>query len=436
MKYSFLLAILSSLIIFSCKTVEPTVVKSSQKEITSLSLTGIANATSTFDQATNTYTFTVPNGTNIKTLAFTFSLPTGATSIPTSGSTQDFTNPVTYTITAEDGSKQSIKVVIVVQAAPKSSDKKILTLAFNSLNPIITATIDETNKKITATVPANTDLTTLIPTITSSPKSTISPNTGVAQNFTNSVNYTITAEDGSTQVYAVTIIKEVVVSNNLPKSFSYLFDNKRFPEILTWLQGGVLVKREVNLSAYQDVSIRNYIEAIFRDKDGYIVKTTRTYENGFISVTDYVYSSDKKIVTEKEGINTNFIYTYDDRNLLTQMQSVAGGSSKTLLTWEKNNNYVNQIVDDKGTNSAKVNSWSNLENPLWQYAKSFQFFIANAGAESSDILLLFLSEKIPSSYTKDSVLSTVTTTLDSQKRVTGIKVTRAGIIVQDINIVY
>jgi Domain of unknown function (DUF5018) len=207
MKHKLLLAILSSLIIFSCKTVEPTATKSSQKEVTALTLTGITNATSTFDQATNTYTFTVSNGTNVKALAFTFTLPTGATSIPTSGSTQDFTNPVTYTVTAEDGSKQSIKVVIVVQAAPKSSEKKILTFSFNSLNPIVTATIDEVNKKITATVPANTDLTTLIPTITFSAKSTLSPNTGVAQNFTNSVNYTITAEDGNKQAYSVTIIK-------------------------------------------------------------------------------------------------------------------------------------------------------------------------------------------------------------------------------------
>jgi outer membrane protein assembly factor BamB len=138
MKHKLLLAILSSLIIFSCKTVEPTITKSSQKEVTALSLTGIANATSIFDQATNTYTFTVPNGTNIKALAFTFTLPTGATSVPASGSTQDFTNPVIYMITAEDGSKQSIKVILVITSSSTTNDKDILVFgtgvdSFNGL---------------------------------------------------------------------------------------------------------------------------------------------------------------------------------------------------------------------------------------------------------------------------------------------------------------
>jgi hypothetical protein len=426
MKHTFLLTVLSSLIFFSCKTVEPTVVKSSQKEVTDLTLTGIANVTSTFDQATNTYTFTVPTGTNIKALAFTFTLPTGATSIPTSGSTQDFTNPITYAITAEDGSKQSIKVSIVVQAAPKSSEKKMLTFSLNVLNPVVTATIDEVNKKITATVPANTNLTSLIPTITSSPKSTVSPVTGVAQNFTNSVNYTITAEDGSTQVYSVTILKEVVVSNNLPKSFSLLSDDQKTNITLTWNQGIVVNQILENTSLQYKVS-----QEIVRDKDGYIIK--KVTGSDFV---EYLYSSNKKTITQKQGTFTNYVFNYDDKSLLTQSQFGTGSSGKTFLTWEKNNNCVNRVVDDKGGNLTTINSWSSLENPLWQYAKSTQFFVADGGVSSLDVWLLFLSDKVPNSYIKDSILSIVTTTLDSQKRVIGIKVTRAGAIVQDISVVY
>lgn len=431
--YYFLVSIiLSVFVILSCKTVENAIPKSSQKEVTSLVLSGIANATSVFDQATGTYTFTVPTGTNIKALALTFSLPTGAKSVPASGSTQDFTNPVTYTITAEDGTIQTVKVVIVVQAAPKSSEKKIFIFTFNSLNPIITATIDETNKKITATVPANSDLTTLTPTITYSAKSTITPNTGIAQNFTNSVNYTVTAEDGTTQVYAVTIVKEVLVSNNLPKSISLLYELKtKSTFTFTWKQG-VVVNQIIALGTNEGNN-----EEIVRDKDGYIIKliivTTTTNKP---QTLDYVYSSDKKIITQKSAEFTNYVYNYDDRNLLTQTQFGTGSSGKTLLTWDKNNNYVNRVVDDKGGNLTTINSWSNLENPLWQYAKSIQFFIADEGVRTLDSWLLFLSEKVPNSYTKDSVLSTVTTTLDSQKRVTGMKVTRAGVVVQDINIVY
>lgn len=197
------------LFIISCKTSEPVVdvVKSSQKEVTALTLGNISGATSTFDASTNTHTFSVPSGTNVKALALTFTLPNGATSSPASGSVQDFTNPVSYTITAEDGTKQVIKIAVNVQATPRSSEKQILEFSFNALNPVVKANIDQTSRKITATVTASTDLTKLIPTIITSPKATVSPASGAVQNFSNKVIYDITAEDGSIQGYDVIITK-------------------------------------------------------------------------------------------------------------------------------------------------------------------------------------------------------------------------------------
>lgn len=201
----------------SCKTLEPVVdvVKSSQKEITALTLGNISGATSTFDASTNTYIFSVPSGTNVKALALTFTLPNGATSSPASGSIQDFTNPVSYTITAEDGTKQVIKVVVNVQTAPKSSEKQILEFSFNALSPVVKANIDQTSRKITAVVPASTDLTKLIPSIILSPKATISPASGLVQNFSNTTVYEVTAEDGSKVKYEV-IVSKISNSADLP----------------------------------------------------------------------------------------------------------------------------------------------------------------------------------------------------------------------------
>jgi len=55
-------------------------------------------------------------------------------------------------------------------------------------------------------VPSGTDVTKLTPTISIPAAATISPKSGVAENFTNPVAYTVTAQDGSAQNYIVTVI--------------------------------------------------------------------------------------------------------------------------------------------------------------------------------------------------------------------------------------
>ena len=95
----------------------------------------------------------------------------------------------------------------------KSSAKDILGFEFSALTPVVKATIDATTKTITATVPASTDVTKLAPAISLPSKATVSPGSGVAQDFSKVVAYTVTAEDGSTQVYSVTVSKTPATSS-------------------------------------------------------------------------------------------------------------------------------------------------------------------------------------------------------------------------------
>ncbi|MDF7818745.1 PQQ-binding-like beta-propeller repeat protein [Runella sp. MFBS21] len=88
----------------------------------------------------------------------------------------------------------------------KSSAKAITKFTFAALNLAVDATISGTT--LSATVPAATDITKLVPTITVSDKATVSPASGAAQDFSKSVTYTVTAEDGSTQAYTVSVDKE------------------------------------------------------------------------------------------------------------------------------------------------------------------------------------------------------------------------------------
>jgi hypothetical protein len=86
-----------------------------------------------------------------------------------------------------------------------SSAKAITAFVFNGLTPAVTGTINETDKTIAATVPAGTSRTALVPTITVSANATVSPLSGVATDFTSPVTYTVTAHDGTTQAYTVTV---------------------------------------------------------------------------------------------------------------------------------------------------------------------------------------------------------------------------------------
>ena len=117
---------------------------------------------------------------------------------PGSGVSKDFTSAQTYTVTAEDGSTKPYTVTVTI--APASSAKDVLTCNFGALGP---ATIAGSN--IMLTVALNQDVTSLAPTFTLSPLATLSPASGSSQNFTSAVTYTVTAQNGSTQVYSVAV---------------------------------------------------------------------------------------------------------------------------------------------------------------------------------------------------------------------------------------
>jgi hypothetical protein len=86
-----------------------------------------------------------------------------------------------------------------------SSEKEISEMVFKSSdNPFLHADIKAiiNSDTIKAGLPEGTSLNSLIPTISFSGKG-ISPDGGVAQNFTKPVTYTITAEDGSIKNYTL-----------------------------------------------------------------------------------------------------------------------------------------------------------------------------------------------------------------------------------------
>ncbi len=91
---------------------------------------------------------------------------------------------------------------------PKLSDAKEITsfvflLTNNPIEINVVATIDDENKTITAAMPPGTNITGLLPEVKISELSTIDRDT--AQDFTEPLEYILTAEDGSKVTYTITI---------------------------------------------------------------------------------------------------------------------------------------------------------------------------------------------------------------------------------------
>jgi hypothetical protein len=174
----------------------------------------------TIDEGAKTISAEVPNGTDLTSLSPTIVISDKATISPASGASQDFTNPVTFTVTAEDGSSVGYIVTITVESS-LSSAKAITDFMVDG----ITGTIDEAAKTIAVVVPTGTDLTSLSPTITISAFAAVNPASGAAQDFTDPVVYTVTAEDGTSVGYTVTLTEPCVSDDSI---YEFTYDGKMY----------------------------------------------------------------------------------------------------------------------------------------------------------------------------------------------------------------
>jgi hypothetical protein len=176
---------------------------SSEKNITALSINGVTgniNGTA--------ITVTLPYGTNVSSLTPVVT-HTGASYSPTTA--QNFSSQRTYTVTAADGSQKSYTVTVVVNPAPPSSAKAITSFSLEFIpqytephEPFI-GVINETYHAINFYIDSLYMYHAFIPTIEHTGAS-ISDSGSVTQgNFYLPQGYTVYAEDGSSQLYTVTV---------------------------------------------------------------------------------------------------------------------------------------------------------------------------------------------------------------------------------------
>ncbi|MBU2997458.1 DUF5018 domain-containing protein [Cellulophaga baltica] len=178
---------------------------STTNSITQFTIDGVEGTITDTDIA-----LTLPAGTDVSALTPTI-VHTGETISPASGVAQDFTDPVIYTVTAEDSSTQ--EYTVTVTSPTLSTTNSITQFTIHGVDGTITGT------DIALTLPAGTDVSALTPTIVHTGE-TISPASGTAQDFTDTVVYSVTAKDSSTQEYTVTVTSPTLNTTNSITQFT------------------------------------------------------------------------------------------------------------------------------------------------------------------------------------------------------------------------
>ncbi len=180
-------------------------------------------------------------------------------------------------------------------------------------------------------MPIGSELTNLTPTITVSERAGILPESEVEQNFTNPLNYTVTAEDGTQRIYHVTVGVFPVVSYS--------------PYELNRLGAGDLYKED--LFTVSNIEPRNYNYKITLgsyDREGMAMVPGATFDISLVTSNSTNDGSDQIVNS-------------------TDSTSIADGDVSLSLSIE-GTQYFNQIINKEQYSLKTANDVQGIQHDL------------------------------------------------------------------------
>lgn len=197
----------------------------------------------TIDNSTNQIVINgVPSNADVTALVPNITLSEGTTGcIPLAGQAQDFSSPVKYTVTgvAAGLTARTYTVTVVKNGTPVDPGETTSAAITEFVIQGYQGVINNSAGTIVVTMPIDTDVTALIPTITTSGGASVYPLSGSAVNLSAPVTYTVTNSLGS-RTYTVSVVLERTISdqlwdalenNNTIKDQQYSYDH-------SYLSGG------------------------------------------------------------------------------------------------------------------------------------------------------------------------------------------------------
>ena len=324
---------------------------STSKAITAFYLYGVVG---TIDETAKTIDVTMPYGTKRKSLVAMFrttgkSVTVDSTPQVSEKTPNDFSSPVDYTVTAEDGSSVIYTVTVIETLTPKPRAFTAFSLTRDSVT--VVGTINETEKKISVRMPSGTNLTALVATFTTAGATVyVGSNeqfSGVtANNFTKPVVYTVTAA-GSSTTYTVKVNDYVETKREYDSHndgtidtvyyYSYYADGRKAKDEIDSNNDGTIDNviiygydsksniTQVEYDAEYDANNNGTIDYVYYHTYNANDKIEKTefdlYNDGTIDAVDYyTYVAGKKTKAEFDSHNDGTIdnvhyYTYIAGNM-------------------------------------------------------------------------------------------------------------------------
>ncbi len=227
---------------------------------------------------------------------------------------------------------------------PKSSSKDIVTFELATLNPKVTATVDNNQATITFSLPFRTDATKLKPTIRISDKATISPASDTEVDMSKPLSYTVTAEDGSTKAFKIVAQPEVrLMFYNANKGTSQITDNKTLASI----------SNNTLADGWTDIVGIGTTQVLFYDE-----------KTGKVTVADNLsFTKNNDFIIEPGLYNATYL-----------------GSNSILFLGKTNNGlYFKDMLLQKVLNFPSISSESVISNALGTAKETFLFYAPTTG---------------------------------------------------------
>jgi len=248
----------------------------------------------------NTISIVVPYGTDVTNLEPSIGISAKASIAPKVGVKRDFSSPVNYTVTAEDGQIQNYEVKVEVI---KNTEREILTFLFNELDPVVEAVINENT--VYAEVIYGTDVTTMVPTVEISSDATISPEIGIATDFSNTVNYTVTAQDAQTESYEVNV---KILENTESIITSFVIDEQYRETIIDE------ENHQISIKAEKGVDITSLLPSIEISEEATIIPALDEPQD-FSSPVEYTVTAQNQNYQRTYTISIELPIDFVDPNL-------------------------------------------------------------------------------------------------------------------------
>ncbi|SHJ46394.1 DUF5018 domain-containing protein [Aquimarina spongiae] len=135
-------------------------------------------------------------------VTLTIEISNHATITPDPSTVKSIVDPITFTVTAENGDEQSFTVNIKRDLSP---EKELLSFEIDTDIFKRSLDIDEESRTIFQRILPDVNLMSLTPIVTISNRATISPDPETILDYTNPIVFTVTAENGDTKEYTVTL---------------------------------------------------------------------------------------------------------------------------------------------------------------------------------------------------------------------------------------